>query len=282
MQSHTYGQCRWPGASLSIIRGHKHLHECAYIGDESSEELDEVMEALNDGTYVYRKKVSSESNSLPNHPSNMKRYGPDIHFHNPSHSSDGGNNSIPAHVDSADVTDPKLLKTILEEMKARKEQNKGRRRTKPKQDEDNNQFSSKANTLTNSTDEVNVTLQYTERNDSSSLPTANSNNQSNTQSSSEELYKDVARRFEAIGARHHKVLQKLNTRFKPPYHDDEIVESGTAGNLSANDRLEEITRKKRDILLAALGKSLNENDEMRNSAIEEVSITLHNQFLLVL
>lgn len=258
---------------MSIIRGHKHLHECAYIGDESSEELDEVMEALDDGTYVYRKKASSESDSLPNQPSNMKRYGPDIHFHNPSHISDDGNHSIPARVDSADVTDPKLLKTILEEMKARKEQNKGRRRIKPKQDEDNRihrQFSNKADILANSTDELNVTLQYTERNDSSGPPTANSNN---TQSSSEELYKDVARRFEAIGARHHKVLQKLNTRFKPPYNDDEIVESVTAGNLSANDRLEELARKKRDILLAALGRSLNENDEMKNSAIEEVSIS---------
>ncbi|GLG97423.1 Uncharacterized protein GBIM_04188 [Gryllus bimaculatus] len=34
-----------PGASLVVIRGHKHLHDCAYIGDNSSEELDEVAEA---------------------------------------------------------------------------------------------------------------------------------------------------------------------------------------------------------------------------------------------
>lgn len=35
---------RWPGASLTIIRGHKHLHECAFIGDDSSEELEELLE----------------------------------------------------------------------------------------------------------------------------------------------------------------------------------------------------------------------------------------------
>lgn len=35
---------RWPGASLTIIRGHKHLHECAFIGDNSSEELEELLE----------------------------------------------------------------------------------------------------------------------------------------------------------------------------------------------------------------------------------------------
>lgn len=36
--------CRWPGASLTIIRGHKNLHECAFIGDDSSEELEELLE----------------------------------------------------------------------------------------------------------------------------------------------------------------------------------------------------------------------------------------------
>lgn len=35
---------RWPGASLTVIRGHKHLHECAFIGDDSSEELEELLE----------------------------------------------------------------------------------------------------------------------------------------------------------------------------------------------------------------------------------------------
>lgn len=33
------------GASLIIIKGHRHLHECAYIGDDSSEESDEMEEA---------------------------------------------------------------------------------------------------------------------------------------------------------------------------------------------------------------------------------------------
>lgn len=31
---------RWPGASLIIIEGHKNLKECAYVGDNSSEETD--------------------------------------------------------------------------------------------------------------------------------------------------------------------------------------------------------------------------------------------------
>lgn len=40
---------RWPGASLILIRGHRHLHECAYIGDDSSEELQELMDIVAEG-----------------------------------------------------------------------------------------------------------------------------------------------------------------------------------------------------------------------------------------
>lgn len=29
---------------MILIRGHKHLQECAYIGDDSSEELEELLE----------------------------------------------------------------------------------------------------------------------------------------------------------------------------------------------------------------------------------------------
>ncbi|XP_061705572.1 uncharacterized protein LOC133516585 isoform X1 [Cydia pomonella] len=34
-----------PGASLIMIKGYKHLKDCAYIGDDSSEEVDELLEA---------------------------------------------------------------------------------------------------------------------------------------------------------------------------------------------------------------------------------------------
>lgn len=40
---------RHPGASLIMIKGYKHLQECAYIGDDSSEELDELWEAYSLG-----------------------------------------------------------------------------------------------------------------------------------------------------------------------------------------------------------------------------------------
>ncbi|KAI5752114.1 hypothetical protein M8J77_013969 [Diaphorina citri] len=38
----TVSSCvRWPGASMVMIKGHKHLKECAYLGDNSSEEKSE-------------------------------------------------------------------------------------------------------------------------------------------------------------------------------------------------------------------------------------------------
>jgi len=57
---------RWPGASLIMIRGHKHLKQCAYIGDDSSEELDEIFEG--DGN----NSVSADYD-ISNKPTSMKK-----------------------------------------------------------------------------------------------------------------------------------------------------------------------------------------------------------------
>uniref|UniRef100_A0A1B6LJN2 E3 ubiquitin-protein ligase APD1-4 middle domain-containing protein n=1 Tax=Graphocephala atropunctata TaxID=36148 RepID=A0A1B6LJN2_9HEMI len=57
---------RWPGASLIMIRGHKHLKQCAYIGDDSSEELDELFEG--DGV-----NNTSIDYDISNKPTSMKK-----------------------------------------------------------------------------------------------------------------------------------------------------------------------------------------------------------------
>lgn len=58
---------RWPGASLIMIRGHKHLQDCAYIGDDSSEELEELFRAgggkLNNATI--QKLINSSPSNRP-------------------------------------------------------------------------------------------------------------------------------------------------------------------------------------------------------------------------
>lgn len=39
---------RWPGASLIVIEGHKNLKECAYVGDNSSEETEDSLSSNED------------------------------------------------------------------------------------------------------------------------------------------------------------------------------------------------------------------------------------------
>lgn len=112
---------RWPGASLIVIRGHKHLHDCAYIGDDSSEELEEMAKAIADGNYNTT-NFSSESSADTNNPHIMKRHRPDVHFHHPFHVNNGTkNHSISKHHDVPDITDPKLLKTLLDALSKKTE-----------------------------------------------------------------------------------------------------------------------------------------------------------------
>ncbi|KAF5297931.1 hypothetical protein FQA39_LY11916 [Lamprigera yunnana] len=111
---------RWPGASLIVIRGHKHLHDCAYIGDDSSEELDEITKALNDGTNNETSSTSESGDT--NTPQVMRRHRPDVHFHHPFHvNATHQNHSISKHHDVPDITDPKLLKTLLDALSKKTE-----------------------------------------------------------------------------------------------------------------------------------------------------------------
>ncbi|KAL0279340.1 UNVERIFIED_CONTAM: hypothetical protein PYX00_000925 [Menopon gallinae] len=81
--------CRWPGASLIVIKGHRHLRECAYIGDDSSEEMEELEE-------LKREKDGQKPKSSDAWP--MKKARPSIEFHGPasveSAPTDAGTDSI--------------------------------------------------------------------------------------------------------------------------------------------------------------------------------------------
>lgn len=71
---------RWPGASMILIRGHRHLHECAYIGDDSSEELEELMEiAAERGIIDLNLEESSESPA--NRVELLRKRRPEVQFH---------------------------------------------------------------------------------------------------------------------------------------------------------------------------------------------------------
>ncbi|KAL6258113.1 hypothetical protein P5V15_010030 [Pogonomyrmex californicus] len=71
---------RWPGASLTIIRGFKNLHECAFIGDDSSEELEELVEVAKEQGLL-DVKGTTEAARLSNVPDKMRRADQDVHFY---------------------------------------------------------------------------------------------------------------------------------------------------------------------------------------------------------
>ncbi|KAJ6644651.1 Larval cuticle protein LCP-30 [Pseudolycoriella hygida] len=73
---------RWPGASLILIRGHRHLHECAYIGDNSSEELEELMEIAMEKGVIFNSEEISESDDNPaNRVELLTKHRPEVVFH---------------------------------------------------------------------------------------------------------------------------------------------------------------------------------------------------------
>lgn len=64
---------------MILIRGHRHLHECAYIGDDSSEELEELLEI------AAEKGILDLEISSPESPANrvdlLTKHRPEVQFH---------------------------------------------------------------------------------------------------------------------------------------------------------------------------------------------------------
>ncbi|KPJ20094.1 hypothetical protein RR48_02847 [Papilio machaon] len=105
-----------------MIKGYKHLKECAYIGDNSSEELDELLEAYNLGllsntTLLEKVQELKKVDGKANDPGTMKRHKAGVSFHDPMQR---GNMTSSDPVPSVDVTDhdPKELREILERLHA--------------------------------------------------------------------------------------------------------------------------------------------------------------------
>lgn len=154
------------------------MHECAYIGDDSSEELDEIIQALKDGTYVNTSDVSA-SDSLPNAPQFMKRHRPDVLFHHPIHINDSNNHSLHTEGSDADeITDKELLENLL-------------------------------STLSKKTDKMNKQREKL-------LQKFKKQTRPN-ETSSEELFKEVVQKLDKLGDRKHKVLKRLNNKWAKKY-----------------------------------------------------------------
>lgn len=252
-------QYRWPGASLIVIRGHKHLHECAYIGDDSSEELEELLELVKEGVYINTNDTSL-SDAFPNAPRLMKRHRSDVRFHHPLHNDTARNHSISEEDESddvSDITDPKVIRSLLEMLSKKSTKKDGGKHHKVFHKNDNlkvveNSFDTVNNTdfIVNDTNSVeNVTTVDSEN-------TTNDFGKSQKISSSEELFREISNKLDALGNRQHRVLQKLN---------DRITEESDTSN-----RPSQTARRRREITIATAIEHFNADDEERDKAIEEV------------
>lgn len=69
---------------MILIRGHKHLQECAYIGDDSSEELEELLEiAAEKG--IGNLQILSSPESPANRVELLTKHRPEVQFHDQYH-----------------------------------------------------------------------------------------------------------------------------------------------------------------------------------------------------
>lgn len=100
---------------MILIRGHKHLQECAYIGDDSSEELEELIEI------AAEKGIGNIAISSPESPANrvdlLTKHRPEVHFHDEERREKGENFTFsPLHEmakDSEDNISGKRMKALL-------------------------------------------------------------------------------------------------------------------------------------------------------------------------
>lgn len=118
----------YPGASLIMIKGYKHLQECAYIGDDSSEEADELWKAFDLGLLSAadrdeKIKQLGLVKGKTNDPDTMRRHKSGVSFHDPNNKENETSSSSADSLATVDVTDhdPKELREILERLHALRE-----------------------------------------------------------------------------------------------------------------------------------------------------------------
>ncbi|XP_030765717.1 uncharacterized protein LOC115889776 [Sitophilus oryzae] len=256
---------RWPGASLIVIRGHRHLHECAYIGDDSSEELDELMEAIKEGTYVANEQDLLRLNSnesRTNDPEIMKRHRADVTFHSPAHQANKENYTIKDNIDTSDLTDSKFMKSILEALQTKKQKDKN------KQVENHPHFKRNSTIAKNETDNLNIHYPG----ESMDRP-----------ETSEEVINRLLNTLGNMGEKGSRILEELNKKFgnqgdnKASNKDTE--ESGPALKTQGRQynkpvvqfskSIDDRRRKRRRRDVAAAYIDLNKDDDDNDKGLEE-------------
>ena len=255
---------------MVVIRGHKHLHQCAYIGDDSSEELDEMeanvaehghwpVMSVHDPNQIrmVRDQEQSQtggSTNESNEPNRMRRVSPGVLFHG-NQNPIGSHEKIPhQHDTEADYVDHIMLQLL---------QNIGRVKARIKGKDVTPKASVSAGKV-------------------STEPSTNQTEKEEAVATSSEVFEDVLRRLKKLGDRGRSVLGRLNEQMGDMDNADKRERNGTVDLNTLRSIIREMlheetsNRSKRGIALSSpsLHQDFNMHDEEKNAALEEVSVDL--------
>lgn len=235
------------------------------------------MEAIREGTYIPKNDSTNIEISRANRPNEMKRHRQGVEFHHPKHQNSTKNHTLQNQVDTTDVTDPEVLKKILNSISLKT--NKKESRAKEERKEEDNDPAHHVHR--------NSTIAKGEQQNFAFLNISNS-------SDSEELVTDIIEKLQKLGSKGTAILDKVNAKLRPPQasevrnqieHEKDLLD--VKGRHYAkpvvkyNDEIDRARRRRRDLVIqTAMANALNEHDEENDAAIEEVhNIKFHTILL---
>uniref|UniRef100_A0A0C9RP70 NAB6_0 protein n=1 Tax=Fopius arisanus TaxID=64838 RepID=A0A0C9RP70_9HYME len=288
---------RWPGASLTIIRGHKHLHECAFIGDDSSEELEELLEIaeeqglLNGTGYPLNQKTDGPSNE----PDKMKKADQDVQFHhkgNAPHSNGTLPRLMSGHHYTSHELGAKEMRHILTNLFAKTLVAKNKQKENPHhhyegvyREDDNIEKPPPAHPDEFLWDLETVEKLFPRKTATTSAPTTTESSTETMTSpeslqvgetikgpgaprtASSEVLEDVLKRIDALGDRGKRVLEQLSLNLRERQMNE------NKGN--EPNKIIETKREKRQLVLssASLVDELTRHDAEEDLAVEKVTLS---------
>lgn len=245
---------------MIVIRGHNHLRECAYIGDDSSEEEDEMQEIELEKKQKEKKEEPKETDEgVSNEPWMMKRARPSVVFHG-SEQEHGSAQRLSSETEQNDndndgFTGPFPLKPLNDQKNKKKENahKLARIQTEVK-------YKKNVNINKESSHES-----YLKENLPDSIKNSNFSTENNNDSPGS--YEDAVNRIFTANKTLLKILkEKLN------FHLDDEKNTGNEEEDLLNNQKENLSdkRRKREITLMSLHGDLTKHDEDSDHAKEEV------------
>uniref|UniRef100_A0A1L8D9W4 Putative conserved plasma membrane protein n=1 Tax=Nyssomyia neivai TaxID=330878 RepID=A0A1L8D9W4_9DIPT len=261
----TVSSCtRWPGASLILIRGHRHLHECAYIGDDSSEEEDELREI--ELEKEQEKKEKEQQDGQSNRVELLKKSKPEITFLDPvaqenaNKQAQKSRKASPETIEDSDFT-AKEMKELLSQLVYKTEKAK----------------LSKTPNVRSTENRMNNDERHLAKGELMNSP----NEKEEKVQTSSEVFDELLHKLRGMGLRGRKILRELQTELIEKVGDQvstsDIKLAFNGPKVTANKSKDtnngefmELLRKRRDIIFkAAFGDDLSQDDDEKNSAMEE-------------